>query len=234
MRSIVIADSLYHRYVGLSHTFSREFDVDPSVDIFDSYNAKKIARKGCYKNALVIGNHSTSEMEKINQLLLRNNSEIVIYRILFSDVIKLRNLKRHLIISPYCIVVSGDISSEELLALSQSWLSSLDKDCCVSVRFNQHEKRLFRRWEYAVYGDISPENSKLDDADYSISSRLKRKMSIRSEYSLYLLWRIACAGCFYMNNYTRMMDGKVFFPRVSLGKLPESSSRMAHCLTSAG
>lgn len=58
MRTIVITDTLYHRYVGLSDLFYKKFDGNPVVDVFDHYNEKKITRRGAYRNALVVGNQS--------------------------------------------------------------------------------------------------------------------------------------------------------------------------------
>ncbi len=199
MRTIIIADTLYHRYVGLSGIFYKKFNGNPVVDVFDHYNERKLTRKAPYRNALIVGNQSEQQMERTNKLLLANNSDIVIYRIFFSDMIKLRKLKRHLVITPYCIVVSSDISNRELFTLSHSWLSSVDKESCVFVRFNPHERQLLQYWEETMHGNIPVG---LKSIAYSVISRLKRKMDIRSEYSLYLLWRITRVGIFYLNNFS--------------------------------
>ncbi|WP_438812536.1 hypothetical protein [Symbiopectobacterium sp.] len=83
MRTIVIADTLYYRYIGLSDLFYKKFDGNPDVDVFDHYNKKKLTRRGEYRNALVIGNQTFHEMERTNRLLLANNSDIIVYRIFF-------------------------------------------------------------------------------------------------------------------------------------------------------
>lgn len=198
MRIIVIADKLHYRYIGLNDLFYKKFDGNPDVDVFDHYNEKKITRRGEYRNALVIGNQRFDEMERTNQLLLANNSDIIVYRIFFSDVIKLRRLKRHLVLSPYCIVVSSDISNRDLFMLSHSWLGCLDKEKFAYVRFNSHERQLLQYWEEITHGRIP---AGLKEIAYSVVSRLKRKMDIRSEYSLYLLWRITHLGIFSLNNF---------------------------------
>lgn len=215
-RIIVIADTLYHRYVGLSDIFYKKFNGNPVVDIFDHYNEKKITRKGAYRNALVIGNQSLQQMEQTNHFLRANNRDIIIYRIFFSDMIKLRKLKRHLVISPYCIVVSSDISNRDLFTLSHSWLGSVERDDCVFVRFNPHERQLLQYWEEAMHGHIP---SGLRNMAYSVISRLKRKMDIRSEYSLYLLWRITHVGIFHLNNFSVASNSNTVKAYVQ-GRLP--------------
>ncbi|MCW2483799.1 hypothetical protein, partial [Candidatus Symbiopectobacterium sp. NZEC135] len=98
-----------------------------------------------------------------------------------------------------CIVVSPDIANRDLFMLSHSWLGSLDKEKCAYVRFNSHERQLLKYWEEITHGRIP---AGLKDIAYSVISRLKRKMDIRSEYSLYLLWRITHRGIFSLNNFS--------------------------------
>lgn len=223
MRTIVIADTLYHRYVGLSDLFYKKFYGNPVVDVFDHYNERKLTRKGPYRNALIVGNQSLQQMERTNKLLLENNRDIVIYRIFFSDMIKMRKLRRHLVITPYCIVVSSDISNRELFALSHSWLSCVDKENCVFVRFNPHERQLLRYWEETMHGSIPVE---LRSMAYSVISRLKRKMDIRSEYSLYLLWRITRVGIFYLNNFSMTSSSNIV--KVNVQNKPPMTPHVPH------
>lgn len=209
MRAIIIADSLHHRYVGLHHALSQQFDINPHVDLFDSYNAKKITRKKEYNKVLVIGNETKKEMEKIDKYLYFNNEAVIIYRIIFSDVIKQRNLKQHLMINPYCLVVSGDISLEYLLMLIKSWMSGIKVSDFISVRFSPRVKKQFSLWGGGSYNAHHIAGDDLKNANNSpVSSRLKRKMNIRSDYSLYLLWCMTNSNVTYIQPSLKQINSK--------------------------
>ncbi|MGL4860060.1 MAG: hypothetical protein ACRC5A_10060 [Enterobacteriaceae bacterium] len=189
MPVIVFHDSIFSRYVELRDLFASQSDFNQGDRLYD-FNIKRIMHRPPYKRAVIVGNPDAQEAAVIRHYLQRNNKQMEIQKILFSDVIGTASLGRHLLIHQNTLLVSAGCSGQEVIRLSRHWLSAIRREHYGIVRFSQREQLLLQHQESCS----SPERCSLSKKQKFLQemdlSRLAWRLRLPQPEVVYRLWQL--------------------------------------------
>ncbi len=188
-RMAIIADNNHFRRLGLNLFLKRNEVTHGFEKVYDGYAIKFCSELEQYRSATIIGNHTAPTSLRISNILRRQNNNINVFRVLFSDIIGLRKLQRHLIISPNTIIVSADISFHSLQELSLNWTESFNTDAFNHVKFSHNEVTIMKDWAKTINNNIMKGEPNGENKKFCyVSNRLKNRFSIFNRNALYKLW----------------------------------------------
>lgn len=186
MGLIIIADSLYFRHAGIYHILMQKGH--PLSDIVDLSDLRNLYLFRRHDSVLIIGNRALSEDRRISKAVSQYNINATIRRILFSDVIGQYRLTKYLVIDNDNVIVPSDLSIPNLLDLSDAWLNGFSTKSQTHLSFNKVESEMLKYIEHSVLNIVVYKKSNCSNSQRLAINRLKRKVHIRSEYTLCLLW----------------------------------------------
>lgn len=193
MRLIVVEDVNYFRYLALVKLLHHVFADDTHIVICDIREAQRLIKRHCrrYREVFIIGALVCHQAKTLTTFFSGRYPGIQVRFLLFSDMIGLQRLERHLVIGERYIFVAPDIPLENLITLLKL-RGYKDKDKYIPVKFNANDESVITFWREKFAGTAP--GRKLGRKDYHHSRCLKKKLDVDNEYALCLLWHFVCCA----------------------------------------
>ena len=193
MRLIVLDDANYFRRLAVESLFANFFPRDNHVVVMSIEEAKELLMMYCrrYREVVVIGTPSCLTVKDMVRHCRNVNQGMRLRFFLFSDMLGLPQLNKHLVVSDSVIFLAADISRESLIHFLER-RNTLQLDGCVAVKFNGNDESVIALWRRELSHNLP--YSRMTTRDYNHSRILKNRLDIYNEYALCLLWHFVCCA----------------------------------------